>query len=109
MALKDDIFDLILHAEEGYKEALKGAMAEAGKYVDGCREKQSAYIEELRQGWDLYEKAETERFAVAISEEERKMEAETAEYIKQLRTCQEAKAEIISQRIKEEVLSSIWQ
>lgn len=107
--MKEDIFEHIMQAEEGYKEALKAALAEAGEYVDECRDKQSTYFEGLRQDWDMFESAENDRFAGALRNEELKMEADTAEYIKQLRANQELKAETISQRLKEEVLSSIWQ
>ena len=103
--LKEDILNLILQAESEYHGTVRNALKEAEKYVDGCKEKQSAYIEDLKQEWHLSEEAESEQFGKTLSEDEQKMEAEIAELKKRLKICQEKKMDSVSERLKKEVLS----
>ena len=103
--LKDDFFNLILQAEKEYHEALVKIEKEGGKYIEGCKLNQHTYIEQLKQEWQLFEQSENEKFEKLFSEDEQKMEAEAVLKKEELLTMQKLKADMISSRLKEEVLS----
>ena len=103
--MKDDIFSLILQAEKEYNDALIKAMKEGERYVGACKKKQADYIEELKDKWNLFEKSENEKFQKMLSDEEHKIDIITAEKKGELKERQKIKADIISERLKEEVLS----
>ena len=103
--METDILRLILQEEKEYLNTVKKAVDKAEKYADDCKKKQSTYIEGLQQEWYMFEMAEKEKFEKALSEDEDKMELELAKSKEQLAICQKKKADIISERLKEEVLS----
>ena len=103
--LKENILNLILQAEKEYHDALNKAMREGEKYVDDCKRKQDAFVEQLKRKWYLFEKTENENFQKKLLDEEQRMEAITTEKKDDLKNRQQLKADIISQRLKEEVLS----
>jgi len=96
---------LLLQAENEYNTAVKTAVSEAENYADGCKKNQNAFIESLKQEWHLFEKSENEKFEKILDENEQNLEAKTKELKKQLKINQERKADFISERLKEEVLS----
>jgi hypothetical protein len=104
-ALKDDILSLIRQAEKEYSTAVKSAVDEAEEYVVECRKILDSRIEDLKREWYLFAKTENEKFLNMLSEEEQKMEQETREMKERLKKLQISKADLISSRIKEEVLS----
>ena len=103
--MSDHIVYLIQQAEKEYHEAIENAVAEAKKYVDESKKKQSDYINELENEWYTFEKAENEKLERALSEAEKKIEMETARSKEQLRFRQRSKIDVISDRLKSEVLS----
>ena len=103
--LKEDIINLILQAEKEYHNKLKKAVTEAEKYADDCKKKQGAIIDEMQEEWYSFEKAENEKLKNALYEDEQKMEIEMAKSKEQLKIRQIKKADLISDRLKEEVLS----
>jgi len=103
--LNEDILSLLLQTESEYHAAMKNATKEAEDYADDSKEKQNAYIEGLKQEWDLFEKAENDKLAKMLADDEVRLEAKTAELKEQLRISQKKKADLISERLKEEVLS----
>jgi len=103
--LNEDILSVLLQAESEYHAAVENAVENAGIYTDDCRKKQSAYIEVLKQDWDSFEKAESDKLENMLLKDEQKMEAEMEELRKRLKISQSEKADIISERLKEEVLS----
>ena len=103
--LKEDIINLILQAEKEYHETLKKAVIEAEKYADDCKKKQSAFIDNMQEEWYSFEKAENDKFQKALYEDEQKMIIEMAKSKEQLKIRQKKKADIISERLKREVLS----
>ena len=103
--LKEDIISLILQAEKEYHNTMKKVVTEAEKYADDCKKKQSAYIDNMQEEWYSFEKAENDKFKKALYEDEQKMDIEMAKSKEQLKIRQEKKAELISDRLKEEVLS----
>ena len=103
--LKEDIIGLILQAEKEYHNTVRQAVAEAEQYADDCKEKQGAYIESLKEDWHLFEKGENEAFEAAFARDEQKTKKESAKSRARLRLCQEKMIGVISERLKEEVLS----
>jgi hypothetical protein len=103
--MKDNILNLILVAERDYLDALDKARLNGERYVDERRKAQDEFLEELKQEWLSFEKAEDERLQKMFVDEQRRMEAETVEQKKELKRLQEVIADTISQRLKEEVLS----
>ena len=103
--LNKDIMYIIMQEEKEYLNTVKNAVNEAERYGNDSKKKQSVYIEGLQQEWYLFEKAENEKFQKALIEDEQKMEAEIVKSKEWLKICQKKKADIISERLKEEVLS----
>ena len=96
---------LLLQAENEYHAAVRSAVSEAEKYADDCKKKQDAYIENLKQEWHSFEKSENDKRDKKLAEDEKNLEAKTAELKKRLKICQEKKADQISERLKGEVLA----
>ena len=105
----EDILSLLLRVEDEYHEAMENAVKEAENYAEGCKEEQNAYLENLKRDWHSFEKAENDKLAQMLAENEKKLEAQTAELKNRLKTSQKNKADIISGRLKDEVVSLIWQ
>lgn len=103
--MNDDILALILQAENEYQVSMKNAVTEAENYAGDCKQKQNAYIEDLNQEWHLFEKSENDKLAEMLAENEKKLEAETAELKERLNISQKNKADTISGRLKREVIS----
>ena len=103
--MNDDILSLLLQAENEYLEALKIAAKKASEYAVNSKEKQNDYIKKLEQEWRSFEKSENNKLAETLAETERRLEMKTAEFKKQLQDSQKQKAGLISDRLKEEVLS----
>jgi len=106
--MKQDILNLILHAENEYHGTIRSFVAEAEKYVDSRKKEQSVYLEGLKYNWYLFEKGEKEKFEVRLGETERRLEAETAQKKERLKARKEENIEALSERLKEEVLSFVW-
>ena len=105
----EDILNLILQAEKEYQTIMKNSVIDAGQYVDEGKAKQDAYFEELKRDWYLFAKGESQKYLKMLYEDEKRMETEIAELKEQYKLCQKKKADSISERLKEEVLSLIWQ
>jgi len=105
--LNEDILSLILQAENEYHAAMKNTFEEAEKYAGDSKKEQDDYIENLKLGWHSFETSENETLAKMLEENEKKLDAETAELKKQLSVRQKDKAGPISERLKKEVV--IWQ
>ena len=103
--LKEDILNLILQAEKEYHNTVKNAVMEAKIYVDERKKMQSAYLEDLKCKWYLFEKTENEKFQKVVSDDKKKLELEMAEKKEQMKLCQKQKIDLISEQLKEEVLS----
>jgi hypothetical protein len=103
--VKEDILTLIMKAEKDYNKSVDKAMADAKLYVDGKRKIQNDHVEELKREWYLYAKSENEKFLDMLLEKEREIDNESDTRKAELRAMQLEKAEAISERIKEEVLS----
>jgi len=102
--LNEDYISILLQVEADYHRAMKKAVAEAEIRTDELRQKQKAYIEELRKEWHTFEKAENERLSKTLSDDYLKIEAKTAVSKERLKALQMKKAELISERLKEEAL-----
>jgi len=107
--LNEDILSLILQAENEYHAAMKKTAEEAEGYADGRKKEQDAYIEGLKRDWHLFEESENKKLAEMFEENEKKLETEAAELKKRLIASQKKKADLISGRLKKEVISLIWQ
>ena len=103
--MNEDIISLLFQAENEYHNAVKTAVSEAENYADGCKKKQNAFIENLKQDWHSFEKSDNDKLAKKLYEDEKILEARAAELKKRLRIIREKKAELISERLKEEVLA----
>ena len=106
---KMDILTLVLQAEREYQSSMKSAVKDTEHYVDEGKMKQDAYFEELKRDWYLFAKGESQKYVEMLAEDEKRMEAEIAKSKEWYRKCQKEKADAISERLKEEVLSLIWQ
>jgi predicted nucleic acid-binding Zn-ribbon protein len=84
---------------------MKNAVKAAEDYAAERRGEQNAYIEELKQNWHSFENSENEKLEKMLSEDEQRLELKTAELKDKLRISQKKKADMISERLKEEVLS----
>lgn len=103
--MSEDILLLILKAEDEYDAAIKNAAKQAEEYADACKKQQTDYIESIKQNWHLFEKSEIEKLEAVLAETEQKLEAKTAELKIRLKASQKSKADFISKRLKEEVIS----
>ena len=107
--MNEDILSLLLQAENEYHAAMKNAVKESEYDEDDRKQKQRAYIGDLTREWQSFENSENEKLAKTLADDERRLEAETADLKKRLQNAQQKKAELISERLKKEVLSLIWQ
>ena len=103
--VKKNILDLVLQAENEYHDTMKNGVKEAEAYTAQCKERQSDYIEELKNEWHLFEKSESEKFEAALLKDRHEMEARMAKMKEQLKILQSGKIDLISERLKKEVLS----
>jgi len=103
--LNESILSLLLQAENEYDAAIKNAVKETENYADECRKEQDAYVDGLNRDWEIFEKSETDKLDKTLAETEQNLEIKMAELKNQLKLRQEKKAELISGRLKEEVIS----
>ena len=103
--MTEDIINVILQTEQEYHSAIKKAVEKAKRYVDDNKAKQNAYIEHLNYEWYKFEKSESEKFQKQLLETEKEMIAEIAKRKEPLKMSQQMKADLISERLKREVLS----
>ena len=103
--MNEDILSVLLQAESEYHAAVNTAVKKGENYADNCRKKQSAYIETLKRDWDLFEKTESDKLKNTLSDDEKRMDKEKEESKEKLKISQKEKADTISERLKEEVLS----
>jgi len=104
-SLKNNVLELILKAENSYHETVKIAVKESEEYADERRKEQLVYSKSLEHEWSVYEKSENQKLERALIDDKVQLERETEETKEQLRDLQRLKLEIISDRLKEEVLS----
>lgn len=104
---REDVLSLILDAETEYRSAVRTSVKEAENYAAECRAQQTAHYEALELDWLHFENAETEKLEKALSAVERKEARKAIKAKGNLRAKYENKAEAISGRLFEEVLS-IW-
>jgi hypothetical protein len=102
---KDEVINLILQAENDYHDAVEKAVKAAEGYSEDSREKQRVFQDGVKQEWRAFEKAESERLAALLAEAEQKSETETTRMKERLKACQEEHIEVLSERLKKEVLS----
>ena len=107
--MKEDMVAHLLLAESEYNDAIKAAVTEAELYERDRKEEQLAYAERLKHEWHEYERAENEKLELRLFAENEKMEKEADRLKGQMRVLRKENAEQISTRLKEEVLSLIWQ
>jgi len=96
---------MLLQAENEYHDAVKNAVKRAENYADNSKKRQAAYIEILKSDWDSFETDENAQLDKTLADDEQKLETEMEELKKHLKISQEKKADMISERLKEEVLS----
>ena len=109
LQLKEEVLSLLLQTESEYHNAIKKAVKSAEKYVDDSRKEQAAYIEGLKQDLYFFEKTGSEELELMLSAESEKMETEAVRLKEKMKLRQEEKADRISDSLKKEVLSLLWQ
>ena len=107
--MKEDILFLLLQAESEYHSDVKTAVKEAENYVENRRKEQNVYISELKQNLAFFEKTENDKLEQRLIAEGERMEEEAVRLKKQMKIHQQEKADKISEILKEEVLSRLWQ
>ena len=107
--MEQDILSVLLQAESEYDSVIKHAVKEAENYVESRRNEQTAEIEELKRKLVAFEMTENEALEQTLIDEGEKMETEAARLKEQMKIRQEEKADRISELLKEEVLSLLWQ
>ena len=103
--MKEDILALLLQSEKEYRSAVKTAVADGEKYVAGRRKEQESQVSRLKTDFRAYEESESENLEQTLLDESGSMEREAAGLKMKMKQRQEEKAELISLRLKEEVLS----
>jgi len=88
---------------------MKRAVKEAEIYVETRRNEQKAYIEQQKRKLALFEETENEKLEQSLLAESERLEEEAVKLKVLMKTRQMEKAEHISRRLKEEVLSLLWQ
>jgi len=104
--VREDILAMILVAEDEYQQALVEAEREAELYISERRREQNAYLEKLLQEWEQFEENENLRLQAMLSEDERQLNEETRLARERLLARQQEVAELISERLKQEVLAA---
>ena len=102
--LNEDIVSLLLRVEHDYHVSMENALVKSQSYTDERKKEQSGYIENLKHDWQLFEKSENDKLEKTLAENERILEAKMTEFIEQLKTKQKNKADMISERLKKEVI-----
>ena len=103
--MSDNIISIVLQAEDDYHYAIEKTALEAEQYEQDSRITQSAYLDELRNGFKTFESSQRNEFDKTLYESMQKMDNENDTIKAQLKTCQINMAELISERLKKEVLS----
>jgi len=107
--LKENVLQILLNVESEYHSGIKRAVREAENYVENRRNEQKAYIEEQKRKLGFFEETENEKLEKTLLAESERLEEEAANLKVLMKTRQMEKAEQISMRLKEEVLSLLWQ
>jgi len=102
--MTEDVISIVLRAENDYHFAMNNAVEEAEKYAEDSKQKQGAYLDELRRDFHQFERAQRDRFEKTLFESMLNMDEENAAVKAQLKNCQVEKAKLISKRLKKEVL-----
>ena len=103
--MNEDIISIILRAENDYHSELEKTTLQAEEYEQDSRTKQRAYQEKLRGDFQTFEKEQRDEFDKTLYESMQKMDSENNTIKEQMKACQKNMAEIISERLKKEVLS----
>jgi len=107
--MKEDMVAHLVLAESEYHDVIKAAVKEAERYEHDRKEEQLAYAERLKHEWHEFERAENKKLELQLFIDNEKMEKEAERLKGQMRVLRKENAGQISTRLKEEVLSLIWQ
>ena len=100
----ENVIGRVLRAENDYQIAINSAVEEAERHAEESKKKQSAHLDMLRNSFREFEAEQHDLFEKTLYEGMRKMDEENAVLKEQLKNCQVRKAELISNRLKKEVL-----
>ena len=103
--MKTNALELIIKAENDYQDTVNNAVTEAEKYVEDLRLGQAAYAQRLELEWGLFEQSENMKLEGALQRDKQQLEEETERAMGRLKDLQSRKLDLISDRLKEEVLS----
>ena len=102
----EDIIASILLVENEYQQAIESAQNKAQLLISERRKMQAEHLEQMRLEWEKFEQEQALQLTQMLSEQEKRMDEEAFELRGRLRKKQQEVAEIISERLKQEVLSA---
>ena len=103
--MKTNVLELIIKAESDYQDIVDNAVVEAELYADDRRNEQAACAQRAELEWSSFEKAENAKLEMALQLDKQRLEEETERAMEQLKELQSRKLDLISDRLKEEVMS----
>ena len=103
--MNEDIISVILQAEKEYHDIMHNVMKLAETYEEDSKKKQTAFIDTLKQNWIKFEASENEKLINTLAENEKALEIKMADLKNHLNMRQKKMADLISERLKEEVVS----
>jgi len=107
--LKENILSPLLQAEQEYQTAVKAAVDKAEHYAHDREQEQITFYEEGKKDWRRFEETESEKLKQTMAADGDIMEEQAIRLRKEMKLRQLEKADEISERLMEEVLSTLWQ
>ena len=102
----EDIVARVLLAEEDLQSALREAENRAQLEVDVRKKEQESFLNTLRLAWDQFESEEAAKLSQRLQQKEQQLAKQTEQLKMELRQRMLAKADAISERLKQEVMAA---
>ena len=103
--MSENIISKILQAEAEYHAALEKAAQESEIYKATLRGQQSESLKEIKQQSQIFEETCNAQYSKELTKQQEELEQEFLRRKQELKNSQQKKAELISERLKKEVLS----
>ena len=103
--MTENMISRILRAEAEYHAALEKSSQESDLHKESLQKKQNEVLDNEKRQWHLFEETCDIRYKEELSKQQEELEQDFLRRKQELRNRQQQKADIISERLKKEVLT----
>ena len=103
--MNDNMISRILRAEAEYHAALEKVSQESDLHKEGLQKKQNEVLDNVKRQWHLFDETCDLKYNEELSKQQEELEQDFLRRKQELKTRQQQKVDIISDRLKKEVLT----